>query len=534
MLHGPRMGERVDSRIPVVSARSFSKTFAGRTVLNNVDLAVHPGEVHGFVGQNGSGKSTFIKILSGYHAPDSGSSLYIGEREVPLPVPPGGALKSGMSFVHQDLGLADTMTILETLRLGRYETKPGWRIPWSSERRLVSRALERFGIEASPDAAIGTLSEVDRAMVAILRALDSLRAHEFGLLVLDEPTAYLPRDGVDRLFAAVREAAADGFGILFVSHRLEEVLAITDVVSILRDGQLVATHSTQELTEDRLIEEILGFSLGDLYPERDEPQGDVLMSVRGLSSPKVRDFSLDLRVGEIVGLTGLLGMGFDEVPYLLFGAEQATAGRLELGGKDRAIGQLTPKESIRSGVVLLPANRLRDGSVGAATVSENITLPTLSKYFDRGFLRRGRERTRVRSLLDRFHVVPPEPERDFATLSGGNQQKGLVAKWFETRPKVLLLHEPTQGVDVGAKREIFANIRDAVAGGASAIVASTEYEDLAHLCDRVIVFRDARAVSQLSGAALTEERIVEQSFREQREQQDDNGQGPPTVIGATA
>ena len=503
-------------------------------MLRDVDLAVYPGEVHGFVGQNGSGKSTFIKILSGYHAPDSGSSLYVGEREVPLPVPPGGALRSGMSFVHQDLGLADTMTVLETLRLGRYETKPGWRIPWASERQIVSRALERFGIEASPDAAIGSLSEVDRAMVAILRALDSLRSHEFGLLVLDEPTAYLPRDGVDRLFAAVREAAAQGFGILFVSHRLEEVLAITDTVSVLRDGRLVGTHPTRDLTEDTLIEKILGFSLGDLYPEPHQPQGDVLMSVRGLSGSKVRDFSFDLRVGEIVGLTGLLGMGFDQVPYLLFGATQATEGRLQLGGQDVAIGQITPKESIRSGVVLLPANRLRDGSVGAATVSENITLPTLSKYYDRGFLRRNRERARVRGLLDRFHVVPPEPEREFATLSGGNQQKGLVAKWFETQPKVLFLHEPTQGVDVGAKREIFSNIRDAVAGGASAIVASTEYEDLAHLCDRVIVFRDACAVSELTGTALTEQRIVEQCFREQGAGQDDSGQGPPTVIGETA
>jgi ribose transport system ATP-binding protein len=499
---------------PIIALVNCSKTFAGRTVLRSVDLSVRPGEIHGLLGQNGSGKSTLIKILAGFHHPDAGASLSVRGSEVALPLRPGEPRTHGMSFVHQDLGLSPSMTVLENLRVGRYQTHLGWRVNWRDERRLVREGLAQFDVRADPDALVASLGEVDRAMVAIVRAFQELRETEGGLLVLDEPTPYLPRDGVDRLFASVRDVAAHGVGVLFVTHRLEEVQALTHNVSVLRDGELVATAPTASLSEGALIELILGFALHDLYPAPHDPQTDILLSVHDVTSAEIDDFAVRIHRGEIVGFTGLLGMGWERIPYVLFGADGNAAGRVEIDGRLFDLRDFSPARAISLGFALLPANRLRDGGVSDATVAENLTLPTIHAFVSGGFLRRRRELRRVSAILKEFDVRPRDPERLFATLSGGNQQKVLVAKWLETRPRVLLLHEPTQGVDVGARTQIFARIREAAADGAAVLLASGEYEDLAHLCDRVIIFRNRRAVSQLHGVALTVERIVEQSFRD--------------------
>jgi ribose transport system ATP-binding protein len=501
----------------VLSARSVSKTFSGKTVLRDLDLEVRPGQVHGLLGQNGSGKSTFIKILAGFHAPDDGASLEIAGKPVALPLDPSEPHLLGLSFVHQDLGLVPEMTVLENLRIRSFETGLGWRIRWRRERRHVREALDRFGLEhVSPRAEIATLRDVERAMVAIVRALEQLKGHTGGLLVLDEPTAYLPRDGVDRLFHAVRTVAAAGHGVLFVTHRLEEVRALTDRVTILRDGAHVETADTASLTERDLIERILGRSLGELYPSAHHMRGDIALSVDGVAGSVVRSFSLRLHHGEIVGLTGLLGMGQEQVPHLLFGSQPATAGRLELAGRPLDLARMSPRRAIAEGIALLPANRLREGAAQAATVTENVTLPTLPVYFRRGLLNHRRERREVAAKMREFQVVPPEPRRVFAKLSGGNQQKALLAKWFATRPRIFLLHEPTQGVDIGAKQQIFARIRDVAEAGGAVVIASVEYEDLAHLCDRVLVFRDGEVVAELRGADLVEHRIVEQCFASER------------------
>jgi ribose transport system ATP-binding protein len=498
----------------VASLRGFSKTFAGRTVLHDVDLDVLGGEVHGLLGQNGSGKSTLIKILAGYHAPDDGAALTLVGGDVSLPMRPGDAHGLGLAFVHQDLGLVQDATVLENLYVGRYETRAGWRVPWASERERARQALQRFGVDVDPDARISSLREVDHAMIGIVRAFEQLRGFDRGLLVLDEPTAYLPRDGVGRLFDAVRDIAAAGFGVLFVSHRLEEIRTLTDRVSILRDGRLVDTARTAELDESELIARILGFAMDDLYPTIHEPRSERTLSVRDLSGETVSGLSLDLHRGEVVGLTGLRGMGYEEVPYLLFGEGGAGRGEMTLGARTLDVAGLTPRAAMDAGLALLPANRLRDGGSVDASVGENMTLATLGSYKRRGALRRGRETSRVGRLLQDFQVQPPEAARPFGTLSGGNQQKVLLAKWFETKPQVFLLHEPTQGVDVGARRQIFRHIAAAREAGMSFVLASSEYQDLPHLCDRVIVFRDGRPVSELHGASLTHERIVEQCFRE--------------------
>jgi len=498
---------------PVLSARNFSKTFSGKTVLQGLDLDILPGEVHGLLGQNGSGKSTFIKILAGYHAPDDGASLTVSGAPVSLPLDPRAPQLLGLSFVHQDLGLVPEMSVLENLRVGNFETRAGWRIPWRRERQRVRESLQPFGLgHLEPEAEVRTLREVERALIAIVRALDRLKGEERGVLVLDEPTAYLPRDGVERLFAAVRTVASQGVGVLFVTHRLEEVRALTDRVTILRDGAHVETAATASLSEYELIERILGRTLGELYPGAHEMQGELALSAHDVSGSVVDEFAIDVRRGEIVGLTGLLGMGHEQAPHLLFGSQRAESGRVSLGGRDYDLRRMSPRDAIAAGLALLPANRLREGAVQNATVTENVTLTTLPSYFTRGVLRHRRERREVTDLLHEFHVTPAEPGRILAKLSGGNQQKALLAKWFATRPQVFLLHEPTQGVDIGAKKQIFAQIRDLADAGGSVILASVEYADLAHLCNRVLVFRDGRVVTELYGAELTEERIVEQCF----------------------
>jgi ribose transport system ATP-binding protein len=501
----------------VLEARSFSKTFSGKTVLRSLDLDLHRGEIHGLLGQNGSGKSTFIKILAGYHSPDDGASLVVDGKEVPLPLDPSEPQTLGLSFVHQDLGLVPEMSVLENLRVGRYHTAFGWRIRWRREREHVREALRRFGLDRiSPDAEVGSLREVERAMVAIVRALEGLRGLETGVLVLDEPTAYLPRDGVERLFGAVRAVAEAGFAVLFVTHRLEEVRVLTERVTILRDGWPVETAATSDLTERELIERILGRSLGDLYPNPHEMRGEVAFTAQDVNGTLVRSLSFELHQGEIVGLTGLLGMGQEQVPYLLFGSQRPRAGKVTVGGRAYDLRTMSPRKAIDRGIALLPANRLRDGAAQPATVTENVTLPRLSAFFSGGRLHLRRERREVAAQLHAFQVVPPEPKRVFATLSGGNQQKALLAKWFATRPQVFLLHEPTQGVDIGAKQQIFTRIRDLAEAGGAVLIASVEYEDLAHLCDRVLVFRDGGVVADLRGDDLNAERIVEQCFATDR------------------
>jgi ribose transport system ATP-binding protein len=297
-------------------------------------------------------------------------------------------------------------------------------------------------------------------------------------------------------------------GVLFVSHRLDEVRAITDRVSILRDGRLVQTSATNEISERELISAMLGRSLDDLYPDADSDVGDVVLRVRGLSSPSIRPIDLELRRGEVLGLTGLLGMGQEKLPYLLFGAEPATGGSLQIKERTIDVRELSPSVAIAQGFSLLPADRNRESSVGVASVAENVSLPRIRDFFRGWRLDRRAERRRVAALLRDFEVRPADPGRLFRTLSGGNQQKALLAKWFQTQPRVLLLHEPTQGVDVGARSQIFSQIREASRLGCSVVIASTEYEDLAHVCDRVLVFRDGAVRATLSGDSLSSARIV--------------------------
>jgi len=493
---------------PVLELAGVSKSFDDIRVLHDVTLAVGSGEILGLIGENGSGKSTLIKILSGYHAPDPGARIEIGGH--PLG---GGARHPGVAFIHQDLALVASMTVLENLRIARFATGLGWRIRWSRERAGVRRYLEQVGLDVHPDTRVGDLSVTEQALVAVARGLADLDSDggQSGqrLLVLDEPTAYLPHDGVQRLFKVLRGLTAAGAAVIFVSHRLDEVRELCDRVAVLRGGELVAQVETEGTDERQLLELMLGRPVEELYPDTATPDGVPLLEVDGLGGDVLRDLSFTARPGEIIGFAGLPGSGYDEVPYLLTGARRAISGRLRLDGTDVAVSTLRPRSAIQLGMALLPADRGRSGCAPALTVRENMTLPTLPAFTRfRSVVMRRQERKAALAESERFNVVPRQPEAALRYLSGGNQQKVMLAKWMLGGPRVLALHEPTQGVDVGAKREIFAHLSDAAAAGAVVLMSTVEHEDLAHLCTRVHVFRGGRCVRVIERRELSPDRLA--------------------------
>jgi ribose transport system ATP-binding protein len=502
---------------PRLELRDLSKSFGGTHALRSVDLTVLPGEVHGLLGENGSGKSTLIKILAGFHAPDGGELLIDGE-PVRLPLAPGQFRQLGMSFVHQDLGLVESLSVLENLRVAEIAaSRSRFGISWRKERRRARETFERYGLRIDATAAVRDLRPVERALLAIVRALEEIRAvgRGQGLLVLDEPTVFLPEEGVDRLFALVRGAAGTGASILFVSHDLDEVREITDRVTVLRDGALVGTVTTAETSERTFVEMIIGRQLAALpdVGHADLTERRVGVAVRGVSGATVTDVSFEMHQGEIVGLTGLLGSGFEEVPYLLYGARRARGGQLVVAGEVFDLTRQTPTAATGAGLALIPADRKTDGSVGSLPVVENMSLSVLDRYFNGVSLERRRMRRETGAVMRQFDVRPDDPSLPYGALSGGNQQKALLAKWFQTEPRLLLLDEPTQGVDVGARQQIFELIRAAVAErGMHVLCASSDYEQLALLADRVVVFGRGRVWRELVGDEVAKERIIEQSY----------------------
>lgn len=488
-----------------LSARHVAKTFNGVTVLSGVSLDIARGEVVALIGQNGSGKSTFIKILSGFHSPDSGAEVCMGGEDVATVLDQGPG-RTGMAFIHQDLPLVESMTILENLRVARFTTGFARRIRWSEEEALVKRMLATVGLDLSPHFRVGQLSVTEQALVSIARGLSEVESENSTgprLLVLDEPTAYLPQDGVKRLFKVVQDLASQGVSILFVSHRLDEVLDHCTRAVVFRGGQLVADIPTEGKTERDLVEIMLGRSPESIYPDRDGGAGEVIFEVRGLEGNQVRGINFDGRRGEIVGFVGLPGEGYDEIPYLLVGAQSCSGGTAVIDGVGIKLQDCDPGEAIKNGIVLLPADR--KGASGAVTlaVGENLTLPTLSRYTTfNSVIRHGAERRAVVAELERFTVTPPNGKAPLATLSGGNQQKVLLAKWAIAEPKVFILHEPTHGVDVGAKREVFAQLDLLARKGAVLLISSVEYEDLVQMCDRVHVIRKGVIIRTFEGDSL--------------------------------
>jgi ribose transport system ATP-binding protein len=504
---------------PLLQVEGLSKGFGGAQALAGAELTVMPGEVHGLLGENGSGKSTLIKVLAGVHAPESGR-LRLSGRDVALPLRPGDGRRLGLSFVHQELGLIDSLSVLDNMRIADFAVGGRgrrWYIPWRRERRALADTFERYGLAVRPEAPVATLPPLERALIAIVRAVEGLprdaEGRPRGLLVLDEPTVFLPRDEVETLFGLVRTIAAAGGSVLFVSHDLDEVREITDRVTVLRDGRTVGSAETRATSPERLVEMIIGHRLASLAAgAKRTPSGERSVSIEGLRGPGVNGVSFGLDGGEVLGLTGLLGSGFEATPYLLFDDVAGVEGTLRIGERAYEIGALTPHRALEAGIALLPGDR-REAGVASLTLSDNLMLPVLDDYERGGVLRRGEMRRQTLSLLRDCDVRPLDPAAKLQALSGGNQQKALLGKWIGGELRLMLVHEPTQGVDVGAREQITGLLRERAAAGMPIVCAGSDYEQLALLCDRVLVFGNGEVVEELSGPQVTKERITDSCLR---------------------
>jgi ribose transport system ATP-binding protein len=497
---------------PVLEIEGLAKTFGGVKALQGVDLTVRAGEIHGLLGQNGSGKSTLIKVLAGFHQPDAGGRLRVNGEEVSLPLAPGDYQRLGMRFVHQDLGLIPSLSVLENLFLDEIATTGSMAIRWSSWKSRAKELFARYGVALNPSALVADLRPVERALLAIVRAVATAPSN--GLLVLDEPTVFLPQDDTQMLFDVTRTVAATGTGVLFVSHDLEEVKQLTDRFTVFRDGAVVGSGATKDFTRDQIVRLIVGHDLVAVE-HRSAAQvaaADVATTAYDVAGGLVAQASLTLHKGEVLGVTGLSGSGFEDLPYLLFGAHRADTGRLEVAGVTVDLRRQNPTKAFDQGLALVPADRQRDGAILSLSVLDNVSMQTLNRYQQGPILRRRRMRDEARGVLGSFDVRPSDPTLPCSSLSGGNQQKVLMAKWLQTRPTVLMVHEPTQGVDVGAREEIFTVLRSATAEGMGVLCASSDHEQLALICDRVLIFRQGRIVAELSGSQVTKERISELSY----------------------
>ncbi len=483
----------------------LSKTFPGQAALIDVAFDVAAGEVHALVGQNGSGKSTLIKVLAGYHKPDPGASASTNGK--PLTLGDGhAAAAAGIRFVHQDLGLVASINAVENIALTNgYRTGPGGRILWKSEAKRAAEAMNALGFaDFDIRSPVSELAPAQRTAVAIARALVGWEDGA-SLLVLDEPTASLAADDKARLFEVVKTLKARGVSILYVSHHLDEVFELADRVTVLRDARRVDAVRVADLDHDALVSLIVGRSVEFGHVSQPSTIGAPIVEVAGLAGGNLARLDVAIRPGEIVGLSGIMGSGREHAIGLIAGQMPRSAGTVSVDGK--AIPNFDPAQAKKHGVSIVPADRSVRGAIAAFSVRENMTVSDVNRFVRGGRLRHRAERAETATWIDRLSIRLSGPAAPIGSLSGGNQQKVMFAKALRLSPKLMLLDEPTQGVDVGAKDQIHALVDEAASNGAATLVASTDTDELVRLCHRVLVLVEGNVVAELSGSEIVAESI---------------------------
>lgn len=488
---------------PAISIARVSKTFWPKTVLHPFELNLAPGEIHALLGQNGSGKSTLIKILGGYHSPDPGSGeVHIAGKPLVF-----GSTKSahelGLRVVHQDLGLVAESSVLDNLAIGAgFPTRLGT-IRRLQSRREAAEALAAVGLDISPTKPVGELSAAQRTGVAVARAL-SRNGGQVTVLILDEPTATLPAREVAHLHEMVKTAASQGVAILYVTHHLDEVFRLADRVSVLRDGHLVLNRNVADTPREDLIHALVGGVVEPVRRESSDAPSDRIqpvMTVSGLRGDKLEGVNFEVRPGEIVGVYGLTGSGRESLLGTIFGAKERDGGEVRVDG---ALLAARPASSIETGIAYLAPDRKRGGGLMEMTAAENLTLPSMRGFFRGGYLRVKDELVESRQWMNRLSVRPEGAMKaPLASFSGGNQQKILIGKWIRLSPRVMLLDEPTQGVDVGAKAQLHRHIIEASISGTAVVISSTDAEEIATVCDRVLIIRSGVITEQLTGSDIS-------------------------------
>jgi ribose transport system ATP-binding protein len=487
---------------PAWEVRGVTKTFPGVRALDGVSLSLEVGEVHALVGENGSGKSTLAKCLSGSYQPDGGETLHRGE--VVQLRDPSAAQNLGVATFHQELSLIPSLSVAENVHLGRLPGRGGL-VSWRRARRRAREALERLEVSIDPDRSVGDLSVAEQQLVEIARAISR---GDISLLILDEPTAALGPGEVERLHQVVRVLARDA-AVLYISHRLEEVLSVAERVTVIRDGRIVGERRTAEASVPAVARMMIGTELEDYFGrEKAGIEETPLLEARGLRTEKgVHGVSFAVRPGEVFGLGGLIGSGRTQIARALFGADRLTHGEVLLESRKLRLG--SPTDAVAAGIALLSEDRKADGLFFNLLAPLNISIARLESVSRGPFLRLGEEGRRAQVLIRDLRLSPGAERRNVGFLSGGNQQKVVLARWLFAEARVLILDEPTQGIDVGAKREIYALIDELAKRGAGIVLISSDYPELLTLSDRVAVVRAGRIVHVAARGALSQQRLIE-------------------------
>jgi len=497
---------------PALDIVGLTKTFVGGHALREVELRIVAGEVHALLGENGSGKSTLIKTLSGFHRPDDGASIQIGGADL-VTGSPTSSYDLGARFVHQDLGLVEDCSISDNLAFG-----PGFPTRFGTIRDRAARARARaalagVGLDIDPDRAVAGLSPAEKTGIAVARALLEDPTSPVHLLVLDEPTARLPEHEVESLLAIVRRVAARGIGVLYVTHRLDEVFDVATRATVLRDGIRITTEPVAGLTRETLLHHLLGAALEKQHrpPSRVDAAAAPVLAVTDLHSESLHGIDLEVRPGEIVGIAGITGSGREVLAGSLYGARHYDRGTVRLDGDVLRVGR--PDLAMAAGVAYVPAERKLEGCFVDLPASENIGFGSLRRLWRWPAVRRADERRLADSWFERLDVRPRSGvDQAMSTFSGGNQQKIIYGKWFEREPTLFLLDEPTQGVDVGAKAELHQALFDAAERGAAVLLSSSDTEELVSVCDRVLVLRLGAVVAELVGEEVTAHALTRASL----------------------
>ena len=488
-----------------VMLRDVSKRFGATQALDRVSLRIEAGEIHALVGENGAGKSTLGKIIGGIYTLDSGELLIDGES--PHKWDPPSALAAGIATIQQELSLVPARSVVENVFLGIEWSR--WGVIAGSEMRRYEQLESEVGFGIPPEVSVGSLRLADQQKVEVLRAL----ARNARLIVMDEPTSSLTKDESDRLHDVIGALKREGRTVVYVSHFLDDVLEVADRVTIMRDGVITRTSPASTETKASLIRGMLGRTLEATFPSPAPPARPrpVVLEARNITGKVPRSVSFEIRAGEIVGIAGLVGSGRTDLLGLLFGAESLRAGEIVLEG--RVLPPLTPQIAIDSGIAMLPEDRRHLGLVMVQNVRENLTLPRLRKFAPRlGLIARREESESARGAVASLKVVPPDPEGDIEGFSGGNQQKVLFAKWTLETPRVILLDEPTRGIDIGAKRAIYDAILGIAAQGAAVILVSSELEEVVHLSHRVLLMSEGRLTGSAHAGDLTMNEVLDSLF----------------------
>jgi ABC-type sugar transport system ATPase subunit len=485
----------------MLELRNISKSFPGVQALRDVSLTLERGEIRALMGENGAGKSTLIRLLAGAHQPDSGT-ICIDGQEVLLQRPLD-AIKAGIGVIHQELTLLPALNAVDNMFLGR-DRGHFW-IPRRQEQERAAAVFARMGVEIPLNVPVGQLSVAQQQLIEIARVL----AHDVRILIMDEPSAALTPQEVARLFALLRDLKSQGIGIIYISHRLEEIFQMADTVTVLRDGRHVTHCRVAEITRSRLIELMVGRVLVREFQRSQAVTGSTVLEVSGLSRDNVvQNISFQIRSGEVVGMTGLVGAGRTETARLIFGADRRTSGTIRIDGQ--TVGVQSPCDAINAGICLLTEDRKSQGLIPARSVRENFSLASLMRLQTGGLVRQHEESSAFASYVERLNIRISSQEQLMSHLSGGNQQKVLLARWLFRNTKVFLLDEPTRGVDIGAKQEIYQLIADLAQQGKAVLLISSELPEILSLSDRILVMRHGRISGELQNSPnVTQEEIME-------------------------